>query len=54
MKIEVEVISDVICPWCFIGKRRLKKSHRIRWSGQHDQRLLVALSVESRHAATGN
>ena len=22
----VEVVSDVICPWCFIGKRRLEKA----------------------------
>jgi hypothetical protein len=22
----VEVISDVICPWCYIGKRRLEKA----------------------------
>jgi predicted DsbA family dithiol-disulfide isomerase len=22
----IEVISDVVCPWCFIGKRRLKKA----------------------------
>jgi predicted DsbA family dithiol-disulfide isomerase len=21
----IDVISDVICPWCFIGKRRLEK-----------------------------
>jgi predicted DsbA family dithiol-disulfide isomerase len=34
----VEVVSDVICPWCFIGKRRLEKAiaaqqHevRVRW-----------------------
>ena len=26
MTITVEVISDVICPWCFIGKRRLEKA----------------------------
>ena len=26
MQITVEVISDVICPWCFIGKRRLEKA----------------------------
>ena len=26
MKISVEVISDVICPWCLIGKRRLEKA----------------------------
>lgn len=22
----IEVVSDVVCPWCFIGKRRLEKS----------------------------
>jgi predicted DsbA family dithiol-disulfide isomerase len=26
MNISVDVISDVICPWCFIGKRRLGKA----------------------------
>ena len=26
MKIDVDVISDVICPWCLIGKRRLEKA----------------------------
>jgi hypothetical protein len=26
MKLAVDVISDVICPWCFIGKRRLEKA----------------------------
>lgn len=26
MILSVEVISDVICPWCFIGKRRLEKA----------------------------
>ena len=25
-KLEVEVVSDVICPWCYIGKRRLEKA----------------------------
>ena len=23
---ELDVISDVVCPWCFIGKRRLQKA----------------------------
>jgi predicted DsbA family dithiol-disulfide isomerase len=23
---EIEIISDVICPWCFIGKRRLERA----------------------------
>ena len=26
MNLSVEVISDVICPWCYIGKRRLEKA----------------------------
>lgn len=26
MNLSVDVFSDVICPWCFIGKRRLEKS----------------------------
>jgi predicted DsbA family dithiol-disulfide isomerase len=26
MDLSVDVISDVICPWCFIGKRRLEKA----------------------------
>ncbi len=25
-KVSIEVISDVICPWCFLGKRRLDKA----------------------------
>jgi predicted DsbA family dithiol-disulfide isomerase len=38
MNLSVDVISDVICPWCYIGKRRLEKAiaaHRgpvkVRW-----------------------
>ena len=35
----IEVVSDVVCPWCFIGKRRLEKALallgrndvRVRW-----------------------
>jgi predicted DsbA family dithiol-disulfide isomerase len=26
MTISVDIISDVICPWCYIGKRRLEKA----------------------------
>jgi predicted DsbA family dithiol-disulfide isomerase len=26
MNIKVDVVSDVVCPWCFIGKRRLEKA----------------------------
>jgi predicted DsbA family dithiol-disulfide isomerase len=26
MTLNIDVISDVICPWCYIGKRRLEKA----------------------------
>ncbi len=25
-KLDIEVASDVVCPWCYIGKRRLEKA----------------------------
>jgi predicted DsbA family dithiol-disulfide isomerase len=28
-RIRIEVASDVICPWCYIGKRRLEKALRL-------------------------
>jgi predicted DsbA family dithiol-disulfide isomerase len=36
--IRVDVISDVICPWCFIGKRRLEKAVAAL-DGQHEVRV---------------
>src|SRR6187399_1680124 len=24
--IQIDVVSDVVCPWCYIGKRRLEKA----------------------------
>ena len=35
MSLTVDVISDVICPWCYIGKRRLE-SAIAAIEGQHD------------------
>ena len=26
MKIDIDIVSDAICPWCFVGKRRLEKA----------------------------
>ena len=26
MTLPIDMISDVVCPWCFIGKRRLEKA----------------------------
>jgi len=50
MNLSVEVISDVICPWCFIGKRRLEraigdyeKPVTVRW---HPFQLNPAMSKE--------
>ncbi|HEY7328008.1 MAG TPA: DsbA family oxidoreductase [Gemmataceae bacterium] len=37
MAVRVDVISDVICPWCYIGKRRLEKA--IALSGRRDVRV---------------
>lgn len=27
---QIDVISDTICPWCYIGKRRLERATRLR------------------------
>jgi len=35
MKLLIDVISDVICPWCYIGKRRLEKAIAAL-DGQHE------------------
>jgi len=35
MNVAIDVISDVICPWCYIGKRRLEKAI-VAADGQHD------------------
>jgi predicted DsbA family dithiol-disulfide isomerase len=35
MNLAVDVISDIICPWCYIGKRRLEKAIAAV-SDQHD------------------
>ena len=35
MTVRIDVISDVVCPWCFIGKRRLERAFELlRQSGQ--------------------
>jgi predicted DsbA family dithiol-disulfide isomerase len=38
MALPVDVISDVICPWCFIGKRRLEKAV-VAFDRQHEVRV---------------
>ena len=24
--IKIDIVSDVVCPWCYIGKRRIEKA----------------------------
>jgi predicted DsbA family dithiol-disulfide isomerase len=38
MILDIDVISDVICPWCYIGKRRLEKAIGAV-DGQHECRV---------------
>lgn len=38
MAISVDVVSDVVCPWCYIGKRRLEKAIAAL-SGTHEVRV---------------
>src|SRR5260370_19057502 len=28
--VPIDMVSDVVCPWCFIGKRRLEKAIALR------------------------
>jgi predicted DsbA family dithiol-disulfide isomerase len=37
MKPTIEAFSDVICPWCYIGKRRLEKALELL-GDRHDVR----------------
>ena len=30
LRMPIDVVSDVVCPWCFIGKRRLEKALELR------------------------
>jgi predicted DsbA family dithiol-disulfide isomerase len=32
--ISIDVVSDVVCPWCFIGKRHLDKAIA-QWRAEH-------------------
>ena len=38
MNLAVDVISDVICPWCYIGKKRLEKAI-VDFEGRQDVRV---------------
>src|SRR5580704_3388189 len=33
---QIDIVSDTICPWCFIGKRRLERALELRADLQFD------------------
>lgn len=36
MPLTIDVVSDVVCPWCYVGKRRLEEALE-RWAQAHPQ-----------------
>jgi predicted DsbA family dithiol-disulfide isomerase len=30
MQMQIDIVSDTVCPWCFIGKRRLERAFLLR------------------------
>lgn len=41
-QVQIEVFSDVVCPWCFIGKRRLERALE-QLAAAEERRLRVAV-----------
>lgn len=36
LSLDIDIISDVVCPWCFIGKRRLEQALAL-WRERHPE-----------------
>ena len=50
--IAVDVISDVVCPWCYIGKRRLEKAiAAVRRAADHPLAARISSIRRSRRRA---
>ena len=41
----IDVVSDVVCPWCFIGKRRLETGARA--AARHSGRRCIGIPISS-------
>lgn len=41
MTFRIEVVSDVVCPWCFIGKRRLEQALQLLAAQEPDTKIEV-------------
>src|SRR5215470_15421258 len=37
-RMQIDVISDTVCPWCYIGKRRLERALALRPQIEFDVR----------------
>jgi predicted DsbA family dithiol-disulfide isomerase len=35
---QIDIVSDTVCPWCFIGKRRLERALALRPDMEFDIR----------------
>jgi predicted DsbA family dithiol-disulfide isomerase len=35
-QLSIDIVSDVVCPWCYIGKRRLERALELRRAQQPD------------------
>ena len=44
----IEVVSDVVCPWCFIGKRRLAKALALQIDRPDDRAKFLAAAQKLR------
>ncbi|MBI1789536.1 MAG: DsbA family oxidoreductase [Acidobacteria bacterium] len=53
MTLEISVISDVICPWCFIGKRRLEQALRTLGGEVHARVTWFPFQLNPRMPAEG-
>lgn len=42
--LHIDIVSDVVCPWCYIGKRHLEAALR-EWRGKSDVNAQTAVSI---------
>jgi predicted DsbA family dithiol-disulfide isomerase len=50
MRHELTIVSDVICPWCFVAKKNLEMALDLLPNGSDYSIILAPLRVEPRHA----
>ena len=44
----IDVVSDVVCPWCFIGKRQLEAAVAA-WCAEHPQEPAPEVEIGRAH-----